>query len=345
MSDEKRNSFVGPIHGHDDFEKIIAHEVLNRASAVDRIRIIEEYMEAAAAALNGEAHLKLLEFLKKAFDFGAPDLAGAEIKKRMSYEQERFARNLAEKKFRERIQKIFDHLPKDSALGDSKLWIVKQISYEWDENLTPQSRSAFGFLCKAYTMSAIFPKERQGILQIIQEKTGGWFKPEYIEEWLEEPSIPEEIQQRLGIARTRNGRSVLAKNDIRCAKFLKNFKLEERSPSAIKLAECLLKNVFLLDNAVFQLLKNMQSGWGLEREKIGESEYVIGKIEATIDALQVISITVKLPNECAAELGADVFGRARRHVEAWRKDHIGNNVSITVEGGKSDLRLSKLYLT
>ena len=344
MSDEKRGSFVGPIFGHYDFEKIIAHEVLNKASAMDRIRIIEEFMEVAAATQNDEAYLKLLGLLKKAYEFTAYDLAGAEVEKWKSYEQERFARNLAEKKFRERIRNIFSDLPTASSLVNSRLWIVKQISSEWYENLTPQSRSAFGFLCKAYTTIAN-PKERQGILQIIQEKTGGGFKPELLEEWLEEPNIPDEIQQRLVIARTRNGHPSLAKHDIRCAKLLKNFKLEERSPSAIKLAECLLKNVFLLDNAVLQLLKNMQSGWGLEREKIGESEYVVGKIEAAIDALQIISITVKLPNECAAELGADVFDRARRHVEAWRKDHIGNNVSITVEGGKSNLRLCKLYLT
>jgi len=72
---------------------------------------------------------------------------------------------------------------------------------------------------------------------------------------------------------------------------------------------------------------------------------VVGKIEVEIGTLRDISITVKLPNECATELGADVFGRARRHVEAWRKDHNGNNVSLIVEGGKSNLRLCKLYLT
>ena len=306
--------------------------------------MLEGFTLAAAEAYNDQACLELLQLLKRAYEFAAYVLAGDEITKWQPYEQERRAKDLAEEKFRERIKVYYRALPKPKKdidlLVDSKLWIIKEVSNQWGREVTLQNSAAFHFLCEAYDLSC-FSEEKQGILQVIHERTGAWFQPEYLEGWLKEPNVPDEIRQRLVAALARNGGPKLADHYIRCADFLKTFKLEERSPVALKAVEEFLTTCAEFERKTIEFMKSMQAGWGLNGEKIGQSEYVLGKISFEFDkSLSWLKFKVELPADCSKELGQDVFGRARRHIKRWTAEIDQKlEVFLLVTGGIGNLGL------
>ena len=137
------------------------------------------------------------------------------------------------------------------------------------------------------------------------------------------------------------------KRDIRNAKFLKSFQLEECSEAALALLQDFMERVALLDFKIKVLLDEMKKGW-LHKEQIGESEYVDGKISAVfVSNLLYIHLDVVLPKDCPEPLGRDIYGRAYRHVKKWfDQGHgpKGGTVSLAVHGGKDALKLSVTIL-
>ena len=323
-----------------DFGLVISFEVLNGASNLERLEKLEQFVFGAAKAHNDKACLKLLELLKRAYEFGAYAL----------------------EKFHEKLKEIYHKLPDQEAdrnsvhkseatLEESKQWILKEIARHWMEEKSPQSVAAFRFLCEVYASKnrAIYPKERENILQIVQEKTGRWFKPEHLEEWFKEPNVSQEIREKLVIARARNGGVKLAEKDIRNGEFLRGFQLEERSSSAIELAKYLLNCVTQLDCKIEKLKKAMQGNWGPPWDKIGKSEYVKGEMEVAFRSLHDFStqreviFKITLPAGCSEELGRDIFGRAKRHAKKWMEEDEVGYLMLHVEGGTANLQLSKSY--
>ncbi len=292
---------------------------------------IEGWMLLARGSYNDETYLDLLQLLEKAYKFAAYDLAESHVdqvdQSRSHWNREEFEQNCARKKFLEKLRELYSKLPRmreiwqngrheEIVLAQSRFWILKEVSSEWAPELTPGSVKAFQFLVKAFNempMGRIADeKYRKDILQLVHDKTGEWFKPEQLEEWLKQPDVPIQIQQKLLIARARNGGPKLTLRDIRNSQFLKEFNLEERSEAAKKLGQKLLQQIAELDHKVMKLIE-LRDG-------------VIG-----------ISLVVNLPPCCSKELGRDIFERTR-----WMcTNGEGINLSLHVEGGTANLWLSQ----
>jgi len=328
-----------------------SHTLVN-LPPLERIQTIGALITLGAQLDADGATLELAKRLKTAYEVAAEEIAHPELGSRKSlkdWEKERMAREIAEVKLKEHLMLLYRGIPQsaEETVLNTKLWIIEQIVLcWWKEELWPESISAFEFICEAYG-KAVSKKLRDGIQQIIRDRIGGRFKPEYLEQWLEQPHVPENIQQLLVIARARNGGVQFTKRDIRNAKFLKSFQLEECSEAALALLQDFMERVALLDFKIKVLLDEMKKGW-LHKEQIGESEYVDGKISAVfVSNLLYIHLDVVLPKDCPEPLGRDIYGRAYRHVKKWfDQGHgpKGGTVSLAVHGGKDALKLSVTIL-
>ncbi|MDP3785033.1 MAG: hypothetical protein Q8R12_03070 [bacterium] len=330
---------------------LIGYEVLNNTTNLERLEKLEQFVFGAAKVHNDEACLELLKLLKRAYEFAAYDLAGTEIVELKPYEQERRARDLAEEKFQAKLMELYCNLPdrrkvsqterRDTFCGEfketlvgSKQWILKEIAPHWAEERNPKSIAAFRFLCEAYASKgrAIYPKERENILQIVQERTGGWFKPEHLEEWLKETDVPQEIRKKLVIARARNGGVELAERDIRNAELLKKLNPGIRSKAALKLFESDCEEIMELDEAISKLLTPM-------REYVADNE-----IELVLGYNYMASILIHLPGNCPKDVSEEIFRRSCEHIKKWQKNE-GRRIELSflVKGGKAELKLSQLF--
>lgn len=195
---------------------------------------------------------------------------------------------------------------------------------------------------------AVFRQEKEAVLQILREELQH-FSPAVIERMLFEKPLfsrgwPVAFQSAMIIARARNGGRELVQRDVRNAEFLRVFRLEERSQAALEAANRFLGHLFRFDKSIQEFKKEMQKG-GLNAEKIGESECVAGEIKFEYtDDLANMTVMVKLPEDCSEELGRDIFGRTRRHIDRWIHDKGKETmVSLIVIGGREKLQLTHAF--
>lgn len=343
-------------------EAIIADCFLTEAGPSERIVKLEEAFSFAAKSFNSEAALKLLELLKKTSQ-------DKSLKGERTWEK-------VEEDFRSWLKEVYRQLPDkrkerkvysdvteyEEAIPEVKLWMLKEIARGEDEDIinflsaayAPHSAERPISECIEYWEikfhgRAVFQKEAEAILQILREKLQH-FPPVVIERMLFEKPLfsrgwPGAFQNAMIIARARNGGRELVQRDIRNAEFLQAFRLEERSQAALGTAKSFLGHLFRFDVSVQELKKEMQKGWSIDRAKIGESEYVDGEIllEYT-EGLTDMTIMVKLPEDCSEELGRDIHGRARRHIDRWLDKGKGIRVSLIVLGGQGKLQLTYTFL-
>ncbi|MBI3305020.1 hypothetical protein HYZ80_01690 [Candidatus Parcubacteria bacterium] len=210
--------------------------------------------------------------------------------------------------------------------------------------------------------------EQDRILRLIRDHVGvpPITTDTTIELWLEQPLMPDEIQRVLVMARARRGGPELAKRDIRNAEALAALdRLEQTNkrscrPETLQWIKEQADSIALLDVWLTSLLKAMQPEDGnlaSNVERIGESDYVLGEIRlefrvskakqiATVEfgSSRWVELTVELPADCAEELGRDIFGRARHHIEKWRETHYDVSVELFVNGGAANLKLHNSFL-
>lgn len=225
-------------------------------------------------------------------------------------------------------------------LIESKKWILEKVAWEWQlDEYNDWDIECFRFLVAAYksmpkdwqkhdgesedetkARGRFISEAEQGKIEALLREKGG-YKSKDIEMWLQQNWLPEEMAKILVIARARSGGRKLALRDMRYAELLEPLNPEVSSPAALDLHKNLCEKIRTLDLRVKELLKQMQDGWGLGAEKIGESEYVKGKIETIFYSLERISIIVRLFENCEVALAQDIYGRARRHIQAWKKKY------------------------
>ena len=119
--------------------------------------------------------------------------------------------------------------------------------------------------------------------------------------------------------------------------------MEERGYAGLDLYDRLCGQVSELDAAATALLKRMQPERGSwDSDMIGRSEYVRGGIWLNLPDLETIEVTVTLYHDTSVELGQDIFGRARRHIEAFCAEHTDRKltVNLALGGGQGDLNLT-----
>lgn len=210
--------------------------------------------------------------------------------------------------------------------------------------------------------------EQNGILRLVREHVGTHpFTAEAIEPWLEQPNVPDEIQKILAMARARHGGPELAKRDIRNARVLaaldelEQAKKRSCRPETLEWIKEQVEGITLLEVWMTSLLEAMQpQGDDLtpDARRIGESDYVLGTIRIEFRVLESkklprnvsfgtsrwVELTVELPADCPEELGRDVFGRARHHIEKWRETHYDVSVGLVVQGGRTNLNLDQSFI-
>jgi len=373
MSDHQPFLKVEPsVAGYRD---ILAQVFLEHLPNTERIVTIEASLRKAAEAHNDDACLKLVELLRYPYD--REENACAEATDKLFGE----AMERAYLRWREHLERLYWQLPDKRRTGDgyigdkrvdrfgptlekTKLLILGSVIYGWMPERTDESRQIFHFVINAYHpgfYASPTSKEFEGkfvsreqedeIEKLIRGRAGtGSFSANAISQWLMEEEMPQEIRKILILSRARSGGWELAKRDIRNAELLEPFDPDNRSPQAINLFQAISEKIKEFDQRVAELLKAMQpSGYGnyWQSDQIGASEYVRGTISVTYGPLPVVGkflgVQVALEDKCPEELGRDIFGRARRHIETWIKgqnDWRGLLVSLTVRGGMSALELA-----
>ncbi len=339
--------------GSSEGYKIFTDQILTGFPPDQRIAEIEKVLDVVACARNDKVAVFLLELLEKAYQAKIEaDLEATEEK--WKHKREIRERNWASsqeylKKLywtlpdQKQVDTRYDnisckHVPVwGAALVETKLWILKNLIIEWRSSVSiPGSLEAFRFLIAVfqplhkeyrkregesdYEMQArgrqVYEEEQKGILNLIRQHTNSSFKSDDLEEWISQPYVPEEIKQVLVIARARNGGIDLAVRDIRNSKLLESFQPDKRSEAAIALFKEYVCKIASFDLVVEELLKAMQpNNWDFGSDKIGESDYVAGTITTEYPDLGELIVQVELKSDCAEELGRDIFGRARRHIE------------------------------
>lgn len=286
------------------------------------------------------------------------------------------AYNRAMRKFGNHIRELFLKLPDkrqtgteygDSARGyvprysrtlpKTKNLMLQHISNDWIAEPTEESKAAFRFLLAAVELEGnrsphaassgkrmVFQEETAELFQLVREHLEHKvFKPEHLEVWLQEKNVPWQIQNMFLVARVRAGGTELFGRDLRNKKLLEEFDPDKRSEAAIDLLGQRSAEIAALDAAVQELLKRMRpegNWWDPKMDKIGESEYVsCQKIAVDYVNISTVSISVQLKDNCSEALGRDIFGRVRRHIQEWHKDHPSLLVSLNVCGGEVPLNL------
>ncbi len=375
MSDHQPFLKVEPsIAGYRD---ILAQVFLEHLPEAERIVTIEASLLKAAAAHNDDACLKLVELLHDSYH--REEHARAEATDKLFGE----AMERAYFRWCEHIERLYWLLPDKRRTGErysdterhhiptygptlekTKLRILDSIIRGWMPELTDESRRIFRFVVNCYHPSFyasptskefegkfVSREQEDGIEKLFRGRVGaGSFSANAISQWLMDEEMPQRVREILVFARARSGGWGLAKRDIRNAELLEPFDPDNRSPQAVHLFRAISEKIKEFDQRVAKLLEAMQpknyaASW--ESDKIGASEYVRGTISVTYGPLPVVGrfvgVQVALEDKCPEELGRDIFGRARRHIEAWVKDQRdwpGLLVSLTVRGGMSALELA-----
>src|SRR3989338_6447535 len=374
MSDHRPFLKVEPsIAGYRD---ILAQVFLEHLPNTERIVTIEASLRKAAEAHNDDACLKLVELLRYPYDREENARAEATDKHFPNVTERAYLR------WCEHIERLYWQLPDKRRTGDgyigdkrvdrfgptlekTKLKILGVVIHGWMPELTNESRRIFRFVVNCYQPGFyaspasnafegkfISREQKEEIEKLFRGRMGaGSFGPDHISQWLVEEEMPDKIRDILIFARARSGGWELAKRDIRNAELLEPFDPDNRSPQAINLFQAISEKIKEFDQRAVGLLEAMQpSGYGnyWKSDQIGASDYVRGTISVTYGHLptrfgEFLGVQVALEDKCPEELGRDIFGRARRHIEAWIKDQNdwrGLLVSLTVRGGMSALELA-----
>jgi len=340
----------------EDFQRLAVNHLLKEIlletkDDQKRISKVKILFSKAYQTHQDEAGLYLLKLIEKAYELKEKNIAeGPGGNKHLGNAHYR-----ATRQFRDYLMEIYWQLPDmkraatDQYPGDdelrpimlqTKFWILEQIANDWRAKRNAgsviekkASKRAFKFLIEVYN-GIIQPndsknkskinsecrfvpkKEKEGIIELIRSCDNN-LKPEELEEWMQYPCLPPEIEKTLAIARTRNGGPELWRKDIQNAKILKPFFPDERTPTAMKLYKRFCQEIATLDNEAKALIVKMQESGLAERYEIGASEYVAGTVKFELTDLTAIIISVQLENDCSKELGDDIHGRARRHIEIW----------------------------
>ncbi len=202
---------------------------------------------------------------------------------------------------------------------------------------------------------------------------------ELAEQYLGLEGIHEVVQKRCVTGRATNGGATQARRDIHYGKLLDHFyphiwrekglgavgemekskEREDRSPiMEAFLRDSVLPQLRTIDLAWQDLSRRFQpppkkcfSRWNSYSKEYGEPESwaTIGRSSYVLGDISMVpvhsrgdwrfGIEILLPPDCTEALGADVLGRASRHVTAWRAASETNApivVTLTVRGGNDD---------
>jgi len=308
-----------------------------------------------------ESSLYLLKFIEKAYELKERNIA--EAHKGNKHLGDVVYRAI--RQFRDYLMKTYWQLPdmKSIVTGlhsiddelhptmlETKFWILKEIANDWRPKRNADSviekeasERAFKFLVEAYNgiqsnnsknksrtnhqQRFVSVKERKKIIELIKKYDSNFGQKE-LEELIQDPSLPFNIEKTLAIARTRNDGPESWRRDIQNAEILKSFSPNKRTPTSIKLQKKLGRENATLDDEVKALIVKMQESGLAERHEIGASEYVVGAIEFEIIDLTTVIISVQSESGCSKELSDDVHGRARRHIQKWK---YGKEKKIEIE--------------
>lgn len=337
-----------------DGHVVYLERLIASLSPAEKISALKDAFFMAADRHNDNATLDLLGRLKEAFgqeeyriENGEkhPHLGNASARAR-----EKFTDFLKEAFFKIPASEKIDERYSDSekkwmpvfsrTLPKTKEFIWKTVAKQWTPDLTLSSINAFNFLTAIYSPipkyrglyhdaneyerlaygRTTYSEEAKGISDFIQFWTDSIWESELVEQWLARPRIPKKIEQSLILAWARNGGRALVNRYIKFAKQLRSLDLEQRSQAALDLHDRLSLNIKGLDEMVKELISAMHSGSSYKADRIGETEFVPGKIEMKYETLDKISLTVLLnPEGYTEDVGQDICGRVRRHVTAWQK--------------------------
>ncbi len=345
----------------------------------ERIEKLKRFFWLMSKHSNDKAAAEFLTFLEEAYRIKEENIAeGPGGNKHLGNAHDR-----ANRKFRDYLMEIYWQLsnvkraatgqhPKEDELRPTmlktKYWILEQIANDWRPKRNAGSitekeagKKAFEFLVKVYNgitesnnsknkfrtsyqLRLVSKKEKGKIIELIRSCDSN-FKPEELEEWMQDPNLPYDIEKTLAIARTRNGGPKLWQRDIQNAEILKLFSLDERTPTAIELYKKFGQEIANLDNEVKTLIAKMQKNGWAEQDEIGASEYVTGIIKFELINLTAVIISVQLENGCPKELGDDIYERANRHIDEWeyRKEK-KIQVELKVGEEKDEILRDSLWL-
>jgi len=370
---QEAKTFLESYPSHDSFERLMANQLLTNMLAEDRLKTLKETFLQAAKNRNDEAAEKLVKLIGKAYSQKEKKIAeGPDGDHHLGK-----ATNRAKRQLYDYLIDVYWQLPDAkvsrefncSTMLRTKFCILEHIIQDWQTESSfgtlrdiEKSIKAFRFLIAAFRPLSkkryphegeseseikargrwVSQEEKDKILGLIRKYDIG-FKPEKLAEWLKQPYLPTEFKKALAIARTRNGGPKLTQKDIRNTELLEPFSPEERSSAAIDLYIQFGQKVVILDLKVQKLLEQMKSGDWLNREEIGASECVEDKILFSYPDfnLSSIKITVSLKSDRSRELGRDICGRARRHIEKW-KSALEENIKVVLDvlGGKENLKMT-----
>ena len=244
-------------------------------------------------------------------------------------------------------------------LPKTRKHIVSKIASGWNPRVrSPEGLEVFRFLIKAFryreelpwkspilSNEQAFKEGKEMILSVFAERCNDTYKWDRDDEsidpfyyWMCQENVPDEFLEVLAKKRAREGKAALAFRDGRNAEVLAPFCLEKRSETAVSLLSRHIKDVAAMDEAREALHDLMQPWVTVEKKyrmdgigslekghrQVGNSEVVVGNIDFTFVSDSHIAVLVRLPatlKDVTEDLMCDVFGRARRHIEAWQKSN------------------------
>jgi len=369
----KKATFLGA-SSLSGFERIIADLFLSAATPSERVKKVEEAFLFAVKTFNEEAAIKLLELLEEPYN----SMKETDWKE-WTWEKIRAA-------FSDRLRELYWELPDarqdgtryselerkdipvyESALVKTKLWIVKEVFRDWSREINFKSWKAFRFLVAAYEPDSkehpkrkdesedetrargrrVSKEEQEGILKIVRENIGDYFKPENLTSWLQQPCIPFAIQKVLILARARNGGMDLIKRELRnnelVEMLLQPLKPETCSKAALILAKTLLAKTLAdiaeLDQKVATLLPRISYVWTTPRTDGGQDGHST-KIGANYPDLKSVALRITLDESASGKMVREIFEEARDKIKKWEKEH---NLKAALRVRRENPELELLY--
>jgi|GEM_PF-3825359 len=228
----------------------LTKSLFSQLASREQAAIITENLLGAVKNNDGESALQMLELLIEAYlDMGLED-EGQETTNKKAYDRQQHY-------IWTRLRPLFWNIPPLDRFAAVRFEIVKHISGSWEPETTPQSILAFRFLIAvvsprptswkhepyesedeitARTDALQNSKEREQILALIRERVSGlYWKREQLADWLEQPGLPEDIEQILATAFTHNTlRSHGFKRDLVLLKTASPHARETTVPRAIR---------------------------------------------------------------------------------------------------------------
>jgi len=378
MKEQEKETFLKSRPQCDDFRHLLADQYLSETSDEGKIKRLKKAFGLAVKNHNDAAALKLLNLIGEAIYEKEDRIArGPQGDRHLGRASDQARKQLHDYLMKiywqlpDMKRAATGQCPEDDeyhpTMLQTKFWILEEVIRDWESktmifpsSTTEESISAFRFLIAAYeplpadwqtlAKNAEFKMQSKGrrtsqgekdkILKLIRQHDTS-FSPEELEEWMKQPWLPHEFERILAIARTRNGGQKLWRSDIRNAELLKPFSPDERTAAAIDLHKRHWQMIVMLDQIIVELLKRMKSGSWTKGEEIGGSEYVLGETKEVIyNNLFEIIISIEVGSEYSEDLVLDNFGRAKRHIEKWLKEHRSSKVILNMWGGEKDIKLN-----